>query len=358
VSTVHVIVPDGIDDPTRPSGGNAYDRRICQGLAKSGWRVRERVVPGEWPCPDAAARAALTEAMGAVPDGSPVLLDGLIASTVPDVLVPEAGRVRLVVLVHAPMGAEGAEAAGDRARTALERERAVLSAAEAVLTTSAWTRRWLLDRYALHPERVHVARPGVDAGDLASGTPGGRELLCVAAVTPVKGHDVLLGALTRVADASWRCICVGSLTRDARFVERLRRQARADGTEDRVHFAGPLSGADLAAAYARADLLVLASQAETYGMVVTEALARGLPVVATGVGGVPEALGRTADGSRPGVLVPVGDPAALAFALRGWLGDRTLRERLRAAARERRLTLTGWSDTSARVARVLNAVAA
>lgn len=358
MNTVHVIVPEGIHDPACPSGGNSYDRRICQGLAKSGWSVHERVVPGAWPCADAAARAALTEVLEAVPDGSRVLLDGLIASTVPEVLVPQAGRLRQVVLVHAPMGAG---AAGDRARTAFDRERAVLSATEAVLTTSTWTRRWLLDRYALRPERVHVAQPGVDGSDLAGGTPGGGELLCVAAVTPGKGHDVLLAALAAlggIAEASWRCVCVGSLTRDAGFVERLRRQARAGGTDDRVHFAGPLSGADLAAAYARADLLVLASRAESYGMVVTEALARGLPVVATAVGGVPEALGRAADGNRPGVLVPAGDSAALASALRAWLGDRTLRERLRAAARERRLTLSGWSDTSARVSRVLNAVTA
>ncbi len=122
-------------------------------------------------------------------------------------------------------------------------------------------------------------------------------------------------------------------------------------------FAGPLTGAELERAYAEADVLVLASHAETYGMVVTEALARGLPVVATDVGGVPEALGHAADGSRPGLLVAPGDPQALAQALSRWLGDPCERTRLRAAARSRRLTLSDWSQTSRELSAVLTEVA-
>ena len=103
-----------------------------------------------------------------------------------------------------------------------------------------------------------------------------------------------------------------------------------------MRFTGPRTGADLAAAYAAADVLVLASRGETYGMVVTEALARGLPVIATAVGGLPEALGRGPGGDLPGLLVPPDDPAALAAALRRWLGEPDLRQRLRQSAAERR----------------------
>ena len=126
---------------------------------------------------------------------------------------------------------------------------------------------------------------------------------------------------------------------------------------ERVRFDGPRSGPELEARYAAADLLVLASRGETYGMVVTEALARGLPVVGTAVGGLPEALGHGNDGSRPGLLVPPGDPAALAAALRNWLQDGTFRKRLRRLALERRCTLGSWSETSARVSGVLEEVA-
>jgi glycosyltransferase involved in cell wall biosynthesis len=347
VTAVHVVVPDGIDDPARPSGGNAYDRQVCRGLAEIGWPVHVHAVPGSWPRPDAAAYAALAGVVQRIPDGAVALLDGLVASTAPDVLVPQARRLRLVALVHMPLGHGTAD--GD----ARSREGAVLSAAASVVTTSAWSRRTLLELYSLPGDRVHVAEPGVDAAGLAPGTETAGALLCVAAVIPGKGHDMLLDALATITDLSWDCLCVGSLDRDPAFAESLRRRLLDDGLGDRVRFPGPRIGPDLDRSYVSADLLVLASRAETYGMVVTEALARGLPVVAADVGGVAEALGHGAGGIRPGLLVPPDDPAALAAALRAWLGDAELRLAWRRAARERRASLSGWSTTTSVLAGVL-----
>ena len=108
MTEVHVIVPEGIDDPARPSGGNTYDRRVCRGLAALGWSVREHAVPGDWPRPGPAGHAALARAVRRIPDGAVVLLDGLIASAGPEALVPQAGRLRQVVLVHMPLGHHGA----------------------------------------------------------------------------------------------------------------------------------------------------------------------------------------------------------------------------------------------------------
>ena len=350
MTAVHVVVPDGIDDPARPSGGNAYDRHLCRGLTSIGWSVQEHAVPGSWPRPDTASLAALAGVVQRIPDDAVVLLDGLVASTAPEVLVPQAGRLRLVVLVHMPLGHRPANGGADDARM---REHAVLSAAAAVITTSAWTQRRLLELYPLPADRVNVAEPAVDAADLATGTATGGSLLCVAAVTFAKGHDLLLDALAAMTDLSWHCVCVGSLDRDPAFVRGLRRRLLDGGLGGRVCFPGPRTGADLDRSYAAADLVVLASRAETYGMVVTEALARGLPVVAAEVGGLPEALGHGADGIRPGLLVPPGDPAALGAALRAWLGDAELRERLRRAACERRESLSGWSTTTSVLAGVL-----
>jgi glycosyltransferase involved in cell wall biosynthesis len=343
VTEVHVIVPEGIDDPERVSGGNTYDRRVCAGLAALGSVVYERPVAGAWPRPDASGHTALARAVERIPDGAVVLLDGLIACAAPEVLVPHACRVRQVVLVHMPLGHRPPDAEAGAVRA---RERDVLAAAVAVVATSAWTRRRLGELYALPADRVHVAEPGVDEADLAPGSAAGGALLCVAAVTPDKGHDVLLGGLATAMDLPWRCACVGSLVRDAPFADRVRRRARAGGLGDRVRFPGPCTGPQLDGAYAAADLLVLASHAETYGMVVTEALARGLPVLATAVGGVPEALGTAADGTLPGRLIPPGDPAALAGALRDWLTDPGLRARWRAAARSRRNSLPSWDETA------------
>jgi glycosyltransferase involved in cell wall biosynthesis len=239
---VHVVVPAGIDDPTRPSGGNSYDRRVCDGLAALGWLVREHPVAGDWPRPHRAARTRLATVLAGLPDGVVVLLDGLVASAVPDVLLPEAGRLRLVVLLHLPLDDPG--------------ECAVLQAAAAVIATSQWTRRRLLERYRLDPAAVHVAEPGVAAAGLAPGTASGGELLCVGAVTPVKGTDVLLDALAMAGNLPLRCTWVGSLTREQDYVRALREQIANGGLADRVCLAGPRIGRNLDAAYAAADVLV------------------------------------------------------------------------------------------------------
>ena len=233
------------------------------------------------------------------------------------------------------------------------RERAVLSAAAAVVTTSHWSRRRLLELYQLPADQLRVAEPGVDAAELATAPGTGGALLCVAAVTFDKGHDVLLEALATLIDRRWLCQCVGNLNRDPAFVDALWRRVDDDRLGNRVSFIGPRSGAELARCYAAADLLVLPSRAETYGMVVAEALARGLPVLAAEVGGITEALGCGDDGIRPGLLVPPDDPRALAGALRAWLDDAELRARLRRAAYERRASLRPWTTTTSVIAELL-----
>jgi glycosyltransferase involved in cell wall biosynthesis len=156
-----------------------------------------------------------------------------------------------------------------------------------------------------------------------------------------------------ISHLSWSCVCVGRLDREPAFVQALRRRALDAGLGDRVRLPGARIGAELQRSYTGADVLVLASRAETYGMVAAEALACGLPVIAADVGGLTEALGHGADGNRPGLLVAPEDPAALAAALRAWLGSAELRERLRRAARDRRGSLAGWSTTASLVAGVL-----
>ena len=348
---VHMVVPKGIEDPARPSGGNTYDRQLCDHLAADGWSVCVRGVAGDWPWAGEPARRALENELEAIPDGSVVLVDGLVASAVPEVIVPASRRLRMVVLMHMPIGCRDADDGS------LEREGAVVRAAAAVVTTSDWSRDRLLEDYDLEAARVHVAHPGVDPAAPAEGSDGGRHLLCVGAVTPGKGHDLLLAALTTIADLDWRCICVGTLTKSPEFVDDLSRDIRSAGLDDRLVLTGPRTGRDLEASYADADVLVLASRAETYGMVVTEALARALPVVAPHVGGVPEALGEAPDGRRPGLLLPPADVAALADSLRRWLCEPDLRQELRDAADLRRAGLRGWSDTADRVAGVLAEVA-
>jgi glycosyltransferase involved in cell wall biosynthesis len=345
---MHLVVPAGIDDPGSPSGGNTYDRRIRDGLRGLGWTVRQHPVAGAWPSPAPPAAAALTEVLDGLPDGATVLVDGLVGCGVPDVLVPRAGRLRLVVLVHLPLGDEVGAAPG-----LVEREGRVLHAARAVVVTSPWAARRLIELHALPPDHIQVIPPGVDPAPTSpafgAGTGGGHRLLCVGALTPTKGQDVLIDALVRVRDREWTCRLVGP-PRDARFTAELHRAIGRHRLDERVRLPGPLPARDC---YPAADLLILPSRAETYGMVITEALARGIPVIAARAGGIPETLGRDEDGVRPGLLVPPADPEALASALRRWLDDGGLRAGLRAAVAGRQKTLDGWEVTARCLAKVL-----
>ncbi len=148
---VRVLVPGGVADPGRASGGNTYDRRLCDTLRASGWSLLVHEVDGGWPWDPEHGRAGLAAALAGVPDGQVVLVDGLLASRLPQVVVPEAARVRVVLLVHLPVGVDDVAARWS--------ERRVVAAATSVVTTSAWTRDWLVGEYGLAPHRVAVARP-------------------------------------------------------------------------------------------------------------------------------------------------------------------------------------------------------
>jgi glycosyltransferase involved in cell wall biosynthesis len=348
---VHVVVPEGFDDPGRPSGGNIYDRRVCAGLAEAGWDVLVTTVAAAWPVPGSGARAGLARIISAVPDGETVLIDGIIASPAAAELLPHTGRIRMTVLLHMPL-ATALDTHHDA--SARRSEQIVLRAAAGVVVTSEWTRQQVLTRYAAPAHRVHVARPGVDPV-AAPARPVRGHLICVGVLGRHKGQDLLVEALAGLAQRDWHCLLAGSVDRDPDFVGQLRARITRLGYGHRVRLPGVLTGAALNHAYTTADLLVAPSRSETYGMTVTEALAHGLPVIAADVGGLPEALGFTADGTRPGHLVPPGDPAALAAVLGDWLGDERHRRRLRAAARQRRSTLRGWEQTTQEIANALTA---
>ncbi len=348
---VHVVVPEGFDNPGQPTGGNIYDRRVCAGLAEAGWEVQVATVATTWPVRDSGGRADLVRVVSAIPDDETVLIDGLIASPAAAQLLPHTGRIRMTVLLHMPLAT-----AVDRPHDADAKrsERSVLRAAAGVVVPSEWTRRQVLARYPVQARRVHVARPGVDRV-AAPARPVRGHLICVGVLSRHKGQDLLIEALAGLADRDWHCVLAGSLDRDPDFVERLRTRTTRLGYDHRVRLSGVLTGAALSHAYTTADLLVAPSRSETYGMTVTEALAHGLPVIATAVGGLPEALGSTADGTGPGRLIPPGDPAALAAALGDWLGDEGHRHRLRAAVRQRQPTLQGWEQTTQEIANALTA---
>lgn len=331
MTDTYVVLPGDVDDPARPSGGNVYGLRVCSGLPAAGRPVRRLRAVGAWPRPSRTDRGRLGRLLAAVPDGADVLLDGLVACAAPDTVTPHAGRLRLAVIVHLPLGDE--EGASPELVAA---ERDTLRAASVVVATSPWTAARLRE---VHGVDADVVPPGTDPAPLTEPDPAGTRLLCLGSVTPTKGQDLLVEALSRLGDRGWTCALVGPLVRDPGQVAAVRAAVGRHGLTGRVTLDGPRTGPALADVWATTDLLVLPSRAETWGMVIDDALARGIPVIAFAVGGVPEHLG--ADGT----LVPPADVDALAAALARWLDEPARRRRARAAARSRRRRLSGWEVT-------------
>jgi len=336
-----------------PTGGYRYDRRIVLALRKAGWDVDVCALGDGFPWPDAATRADAARQVAALADGKLVVADGLAFGALPELAHRHAARLRWVALVHHPLHLETGLADADR-RALREQEQRALQAARRVITTSAAT---AADVAALGvpADRVAVVEPGTDPAPrhaaIRSDTAGGLRLLCVATLTPRKGHAVLLEALAVLQDLPWTLHNVGSTGRDPATAARLQAASGALGLAGRVHWHGEVDEATLAAHYAAADLFVLPSFHEGYGMAIAEALAHGVPVVTTTGGALAQTLPAAA-----GLAVPPGDVPALRAALARLLTDAAARTACAAAARIAAARLPGWTQAAQRFAAVLQGV--
>ncbi len=279
-----------------------------------------------------------------------MLVDGLAYGALPELAEAEGGRLRLVALVHHPLALETG-LAPERAASLRDAEVRALAQARLILVTSPFTAT-LLGDWGVSPGRLRVVEPGTDPAPIAQGSGSGPlRLLCVASLTPRKGHDLLLQALAGLRDRSWHLDCVGSLDRDPAWAQGLIRRRDELGLAGRVSLLGALGDEELAGRYEAADLFVLPSRFEGYGMVFAEALARGLPILASRAG----AVGATVP-PEAGLLVPADDSAALGQALGRLMADPALRRRLAQGARAAGLGLPTWRDAVAAFAAALEEV--
>ncbi|MGO4491573.1 glycosyltransferase, partial [Arthrobacter sp. 2YAF22_2] len=344
----------------------AYNSALARALAALGVPTESCAVDGDWPVGSPADRRRLGRLL-TEPDvaGRVTIVDSLVACGSPDELeAAAAAGVPAWILLHMPLAGRP------------ELERRALQAAAGIICIS--------DRSAAEVRQLHrrpesdgldgpdgldsigVARPGTEPAPLASGSEP-PHLLALAALLPNKNQLLLLRALSGLTDLAWTATLAGSDTADPAYAELLRQETARLGLTDRVRLPGELHGAGLDAAWAAADLSLLISHAETYGLVVTESLARGVPVIVRQGTGAVEAL---AAGSRlaagapatagaaaaplPGTAVALaGDPAPLAAVLRRWLAEPELRAQWRAAARDARMRLPGWDATARAVLAIL-----
>lgn len=333
-----------------PTGGYTYDRRLVLALRESGWWVDVLSLTGTWPHPDPAALAAAGEMVASLPDDTLVVADGLGFGALHELAAQHAERLRWVALVHHPLHLETGLSDSVRQHL-LAGETQALRHVRRVVVTSPST---AADVAAMGVPRVRidVVQPGTDPVPLPSTRshkPGPVRLLCVATLTARKGHALLLQALAGLTHLDWTLHNVGSATRDPDTAAQLQAQAAPLG--ERVQWHGELDAQALCEQFAAADVFVLASLHEGFGMVVTEALAHGLPVVASDAGALAQTLPADA-----GLHVPAGEVAPLQAALAQVLSDAALRARLAAGARAAAAGLPTWPMQAAQFATVLEGV--
>jgi len=343
---VDLIVPGALDQRT---GGYIYDRRIVQGLFELGWPVTVHELPGRFPDPDEEAFEAAAKAVSACDQKNLILIDGLALLAFEGQMERLSGR--WMGLIHHPLSMETGISPHQAERVA-RLEGALMRHAEKLIVTSPGTRRDL-EKFDLDPADIAVVTPGVDPAAVASGSGGERpkSLLTVGSLTKRKGHLTLLEALSDLVDLDWRLSLVGSAAWDPDHAASIGRAIIELGLEARVDQIGEQDEAGLARLYDSADLFVLASHHEGYGMVLTEALAYGLPIVSTTAGAIPETVP-----GKAGRLVPPGDAEALASALRELLTDGDAYENLKVGAVKARGSLRSWAQQSASFAAVLEEI--
>jgi glycosyltransferase involved in cell wall biosynthesis len=347
----HVVfaVPGSLDTPT---GGYAYDRRIMAELRQLGWDVECLDIGEGFPSPDEATRSAARSLLLKVPDGQPIVVDGLALGVLPDVVAEVASRHPVLGLVHHPLALEWGLSA-ERADALHRSEQAALALVREVVVTSPTTAKLVASDYGVSAEHITVARPGSDPAPRSSGSRSEvPHLLSVGAVVPRKGFDVLVAALATLAELPWRLTIAGDLTRDPNEAARLDVSISQHKLTARIAALGAVSSERLAALYDDADLFVLASRFEGYGMAYAEALSHGLPVIGTTAAAIPDTVPQEA-----GLLVASGDVDALAQALRRVIADADLRRRLSDAALAAAQTLPTWQQSGAIFAAALDKLA-
>jgi glycosyltransferase involved in cell wall biosynthesis len=336
-------VPGDIDLPT---GGYAYDRRVLSLLPDYGVQPELVKLPGSYPAPSAADLKETTRLLSQAPAEVPLLIDGLALGAMPRLLV-EGLRQRVLALVHHPLclevGLTPKEAAELKAC-----ETAALSIARHVIVTSFATKRILVADFGVPTTKITVAEPGTDPAIRASGTGTPLQLLAVGAVSPRKGYDILIEALRPLTHLDWRLTIAGATDRNPATAADIEASINAAGLQDRVRLSGAVVPATLAKYYDTADLFVMPSLFEGYGMVLAEAMARGLPIVCTTGGAASDTVPDAAS-----IKVTPGQPQALTAAIEKALRDRKLRSRMADASWEMGRTLPPWTETTRRIAAVV-----
>lgn len=338
---IDFIVPTPFDILT---GGNQYDRHLAEQWRKAGHVVELHALPGRNPVPDEQALASARELWSRLADASVVVIDNLVLAAFDQIGEALASR-QVIVLDHHPTGLEtGLDP--DTSASLIEIERRMLTLAHHIVVTSATTAAKLTADFGVPTDRITIIEPGTEAAPRSTGSGKATiNILSIGSLIPRKGHDVLLRALARLFDLDWHLTIAGGERLDPVTAHGLRALPEQLDIAERVQFCGEMRGEAMATLWREADLFALATRYEGYGMVIAEALKRGLPV-AVGNGGAAAALVTP----ECGVVCPVGDVDQLSKALRRVIFDNTLRHTMADAAWAVGQKLPDWPEQAQKFA--------
>lgn len=347
MTTVAFAIPGDINLAT---GGYAYDRRVMALLPAHGLPIQHLQLPGTFPGPSVGDLETTARLLSSLPTDAVILADGLAYGAMPAELIAPLHNP-IVALVHHPLCLEaGLPKARQDALYALEK--AALERARHVVVTSKNTAATLISDFDIPVERIVVAEPGTDPAVRARGSFPPPHLLSVGSIVPRKAYDVLVRALAMNRDLDWRLSIIGPTDRSPEALTKLQLTIQETELGSRITVAGAAEPRELESHYAAADVFILPSLYEGYGMVLAEAMARGLPIICTTGGAAAATVPDEA-----AIKVPPGDSGALGAAIRRTLEDAVLRRRMSDAAWVAGQKLPRWEDTARTIAGVIRNVA-
>ncbi|WP_206597499.1 glycosyltransferase family 4 protein [Polycladidibacter stylochi] len=307
-TNIYFVIPGDLE---AASGGYAYDRHILKGLRQLGWNVYHIPLTGAFPLCSAQTRHKANAKLTDLPDNALVLVDGLAYGALPEVISIHAKRLNFITLVHHPLFLEAG--LGEKEQKALHSaEKLALQHAQFLITTSDETRKTVVKNFSYPYDKIVVIEPGLDLPAFAknpshfdhlrtrqTSASVPMRLLCVGSVVARKDQLSLIKAVAGLPDVfenqkSWRLDIIGDLNFQPSYAQKMHEVVEELGLQNYVHLHGKVGEARLKSFYESADLFILPSHYEGYGMAFWEALSYGLPVIATYEGSVAAQLPREA----------------------------------------------------------------
>jgi glycosyltransferase involved in cell wall biosynthesis len=330
--TVHFLTMGDIHSLT---GGYLYNMNIMEGLEQNGYSVN--IIGTDWPWDNKPELEKISRFhFEKLVAGSCILIDSLVLSLLRREVQEFSDKLIFVGMIHLPasysISSDGYGKLSGEELLALHQMRQVIVTGQFTFD--------LLCNAGLNPAGIRVVEPGTDQFPQKTHyKPVPSELLCIANYSPIKAQDILIRSLNRITDRDWTLHLYGDKDRDKEYSAMVNSLIKEFHLKKRVIMHGIAGRDEITAIFLDADLFVMPSLFESYGMALTESLAHGIPVVTTRTGNIPVTVP-----AGMGIFVEPGNEQQLADAIRSLLDDPAKYTSLCADASQYHLRARSWEQ--------------